>query len=328
MNPKRIVLLTFAIGLLLFLAYLVRNALLVIYVSTVFAVVLYPAVEWICAHSIAGRHPSRGVAILLVVLLVLVILTLLIVFAFPPVLRDLQELATQLPEKLKELAERIKTVPFFGNLDFGAMDRYMGSLAGGIALAIRALSQALLSVITAAILSAYLVLDAKNVLKWTLSLYPEPGRERLRATLLRAGRTMRRWMVGQALLMLILGSASIVTFGLLGIRYFYLLGIFAGVANIIPLLGPLLTVIVASLIAAMDSSLKVLGVLIFYFIYQQVENAYLAPKIMESQVGLPATAVLVALLIGAELAGIAGALVAVPSAVLIATLLDEYVVKR
>ena len=125
--------------------------------------------------------------------------------------------------------------------------------------------------------------------------------------------------------MLILGFASAIAFGLIGIRYFYLLAVFAGVANIIPLLGPVLSFVLATLIALTDSLWKVLGVLIFYVAYQQVENAFLTPRIMKSQVNLSPSAVLVALLIGGELAGVMGALVAIPSAILFTEIINEYV---
>jgi predicted PurR-regulated permease PerM len=126
------------------------------------------------------------------------------------------------------------------------------------------------------------------------------------------------------MLMLILGALSFLAFWALGVRYFYALALLAGVSNIIPILGPLLTVILAGLVAATDSGLKVLGVLIFYLIYQQAEEAYLTPRIMESTVDLPAVAVVVALAVGGGLAGILGALVAVPSAALIGTVINEY----
>jgi predicted PurR-regulated permease PerM len=71
-----------------------------------------------------------------------------------------------------------------------------------------------------------------------------------------------------------------------------------------------------------------LGVLIFYLVYQQVENSYLTPRIMKSSVGLPAVAVIVALAIGGELAGILGAIVAVPTAALVSTVVNEYIVDR
>jgi len=138
---------------------------------------------------------------------------------------------------------------------------------------------------------------------------------------------MRGWLTGQLLLMLILGSASLIVFGLMGIPYFYLIGVFAGVANIIPLLGPIATVVLAAAIAATQSLWKVIGVLIFYAVYQQVENAFLTPRIMKAQVELSSAVVIVALLIGGELAGVAGALVAVPSAVLVVELASEYLVR-
>ena len=72
----------------------------------------------------------------------------------------------------------------------------------------------------------------------------------------------------------------------------------------------------------------VLGVFIFYFIYQQVENAYLTPRIMKEAVDLPGIAVIVALTIGGEMAGLLGAIVAVPTAALVATILNEYVVRQ
>jgi predicted PurR-regulated permease PerM len=139
---------------------------------------------------------------------------------------------------------------------------------------------------------------------------------------------MRGWLTGQAMLMAILGISSGLTFGFMGLPYFYLLAVFAAAANLVPLLGPLATVVVASAVAATQSGWDVLGVLVFYLIYQQVENAFLTPRIMKSQVELSPVIVIVALLVGGELAGIAGALVAVPSAVLISELADEYIPKR
>ena len=94
------------------------------------------------------------------------------------------------------------------------------------------------------------------------------------------------------------------------------------------MLGPLATVVLAAVIAATESGWQVLGVLIFYPVYQQVENAFLTPKIMKSQVELSSAVVVIALLIGGELAGIGGALVAVPSAVLVVELASEYLVQR
>jgi predicted PurR-regulated permease PerM len=112
------------------------------------------------------------------------------------------------------------------------------------------------------------------------------------------------------------------------LRFFYLLALFAGVANFIPFVGPLATVVLAASMAAIDSPWKVLGVIIFYAIYQQIESVFLTPRIMQNEVKLSPVAVIIALLLGGELAGIAGAIVAVPSAALCSVLINEYFATR
>src|SRR6185437_992161 len=160
-----------------------------------------------------------------------------------------------------------------------------------------------------------------------LSLFPYPQRARLDVTLQKAETKISEWLFGQGWLMLILGVSSTIVFGLLHVRYFLLLGVLMGLFNIIPIAGGVITIIFAAAIAALDSWTKMAGVLIFYAIYINVENAYLTPRIMRSSVNLMGLTVLIALLCGTALAGVVGALVAVPTAALISVLLDEYAVQ-
>jgi predicted PurR-regulated permease PerM len=326
MRAERIVFLGFATALFLCVAYLARQALLVLYVSAVFAVVLSPAVDRVHALSVWGWHPSRGAAVVIISFGGAIGVVLLGVFALPPVIEELQQFVTQLPDLLERLRTTFRSTPVLGSLDTGTIGSYVTSHFGRIASAFAGLASTVVSAATAVILTAYLILDGKRALRWFMSLFPVESSDRLHMALHRAGDRMRKWLWGQAILMLILGSASAIALGIMGLRFFYLLALFAGLANIIPLLGPIATVIVAALVAAIDSQWKVLGVLIFYFVYQQVENAFLTPRIMQSQVQLPPSAVIVALLIGGELAGLIGALVAVPTAVLCSVLIDEYLV--
>jgi predicted PurR-regulated permease PerM len=93
-------------------------------------------------------------------------------------------------------------------------------------------------------------------------------------------------------------------------------------------LGAAICVALALLVAAIDSWGRVLGVAIFYVVYLNLENSLLTPRIMKNSVGLPGLAILVALLLGSALGGVPGALVSVPTAVLVAVLLDEYLVNK
>lgn len=327
-KSKKTVLFTFAIAILLFFAYHVRTSLLIIYISCIFAIVLSPAVHWVSSLKIIRWHPGRGAAILLIVTSVFAAFTILFLFGLPPVINDIQQLLTRLPEEAKKFTEKISHIPFLNRIDEGRIQEYSASLIGSLPAFIGSVADVITSIVGIAVLTAYLILEGEAVFSWSLALLPQDKRERMTPILISAAERMRKWLVGQALLMLILGVASIIVFGALGVRYFYMLGVFAGLANFIPFLGPILTVILAGLVAVFDSWGKLIGVLIFFFIYQQVENAFLTPRIMKLQVHLSGSAVLIALLIGAELAGVPGAMMAVPTAVLTSVLISSLVIEK
>jgi predicted PurR-regulated permease PerM len=128
--------------------------------------------------------------------------------------------------------------------------------------------------------------------------------------------------------MLILGLSSTIVFLSLDLRYAYALGVLCGLLNIVPVLGAAVSLVLALLVAAIDSWGRVLGVAIFFVLYLQVENSWLVPRIMKNRVNLPALGIFVALLLGSALEGIPGAMVAIPTAVLVSVLLEEYLVHK
>ncbi|HEY3770370.1 MAG TPA: AI-2E family transporter, partial [Candidatus Angelobacter sp.] len=103
---------------------------------------------------------------------------------------------------------------------------------------------------------------------------------------------------------------------------------FAGIANILPIAGPISAVLLASAVALLDSPEKFVGVIIFFAIYFQIESVFLSPRIMRHTLNLSPLTVIIALSMGGALAGVVGALVSVPTAALVMVLVDEYLVKR
>jgi predicted PurR-regulated permease PerM len=178
------------------------------------------------------------------------------------------------------------------------------------------------------ILTVYFTLEGDIAYRWAMSFFPIAYRPRLDSALRRAEVRMGKWLLGQGALMLILGVCSTVTYVVLGVRYAYALGFLTGLLNIIPVVGAAICIVLALLVAAIDSWGRVLGVAIFYLIYINVENSILTPRIMKSSVDLPGLAILVGLLFGSALAGVVGALVSVPTAVLVAVLIDEYLLYK
>jgi predicted PurR-regulated permease PerM len=183
-------------------------------------------------------------------------------------------------------------------------------------------------ILTTIFLCIYFMLEGESAYTFFLSLFPTSQRNRLNITLKKAELKISKWLLGQGTLMLILGVTSTIVFGLLKVRYFVLLGFLMGLFNIIPIAGGVITIVIAAGVAALDSWTKMAAVLLFYIVYVNLENAVLTPRIMRSSVNLMGLTVLVSLLLGTALAGIVGALVAVPTAALISVLVEEYAVHK
>jgi len=319
-----------AVLLAIFLGWRLRSVLELIYVSALFAVVLMPVVQWIQQLRIRKWSPSRGVAIILLMVTAISVLTGFFVFALPPVIRDLRDFVGEIPARSHLIMGRLQGSPLARHLDLPDLTEKLQNGAGDSAsyllTSLPDWASRFFDIITTIILTIYFMLEGEFAYHWFLSLFAAPTRRRLNKTLLQAKKRMSRWLLGQGMLMLCLGACSIAVFSILHVRYAILLGVIMGLLNIIPIAGAVVGVLLAGIVAALDSWAKMGGVFAFYFIYFQVENAYLTPRIMRHSVNLAGLAVIIALLCGSTLAGVVGAMVAVPTAALVAVLMDEYMV--
>ncbi len=322
---------TIGIILALALAWKLREVLELVYVSALFAVVLMPVVRRIEGLRIGGYKPSRTVAILALMVSVLSALFLIFFFGLPPVIHDIESFAGDLPQRLPVLVAKVKQLPLANKIGVDNIARrgevFAASFAGYLVDSAPKWLGHILDLVTALILIVYFMLEGEASFYYFLATVPAGSRERVARTLETAEVRMSKWLFGQGALMLILGVSSTIVFGFLHVRYFFLLGTMMGLFNIIPIIGAVITVLLSAGAAALDSWTKMAGVFIFYAIYAQLENGYLTPKIMRSSVNLMGLSVLIALLAGSAIAGVVGALVSVPTAALIAVLVEEYLVQ-
>ncbi len=313
-----------------YVAWLVRGVLVLVYVSGLFAVVLLPVVDATSRIRIGRWRLKKGPAILLLLAIMAGAVTAFGFLAIPPVLHDLTQLSGQAPTSVPELLAKARKIPLADRLNSGALSSELVGFANHattyVLFSIKDWAGKLVDIVTGLVLTVYFILEGDRTYCWFLSLVPPERRPRLNGALERAGVRMRKWLLGQASLMLILGVASTITYLALHVRYAYALGVLTGLLNIIPVVGAAIAIVLALLVAAIDSWGRVLGVAIFYAIYLQVENSYLTPRIMEARVDLSGLVTLISLLLGFALAGVQGALVAIPTAVLVSVLLDEYLV--
>ncbi len=331
-NLRSSIVFAFAIALALYVAWLVRDVLVLLYVSGLLAVVLRPVVVSVALIRVGRWQPFRGWAVLVMLLALAGALTAFGFLALPPVIRDLQEFGREAPSRSPALIERLRHIPILDRMDTDDLNdkiqQFASQAATYLLLSAKSLASRLLGFITGFILTIYFILEGEGAYRWFLSFFLPESRDRLDRTLQRAKLRMGRWLVGQGSLMLILGVSSTVVYLSLHVRYAYALGALTGLLNFVPVLGAAISIALALLVAAVDSWGRVLGVAIFYAVYEQLENSFLVPHIMRQRVGLPGLSILVALLLGFGLAGIMGALVAVPTAVLVAELAEEYLVHK
>jgi predicted PurR-regulated permease PerM len=329
---RRDIVFAFALALACYLAWLIRDVLVLLYVSALFAVVLTPTVRFTSQLRIRRWQPFRGSAVFILLLAAAAALTAFGFLALPPVLSDLQGFSQEMPARLPGLLEKLKNIPLAQQLDTAditsRLQDFVSRAATYLLFSISDWAGKLFDLLMGFILTIYFILEGDHAYRWFLSFFPLDRRERLDKALQRAEIRMGKWLIGQGSLMLIMGLTSTIVYLSLHIRYAYALGVLTGLLNIIPVLGAALCIGLALIVAAIDSWGRVLGVAVFYLIYIQIENSFLTPRIMKNSVGLPGLAILVALVIGSSLEGVLGAMVSVPTAVLVTVLLDEYLVRK
>lgn len=317
--------------IVLWSAYLVRDALLIIYVSGLLAIGFSPIVRIIERQRllpVGSRRFPRWLAILILYLAILGTVALVMFLVFPPLVRQAQSLWEQSPgmfEKaqqffinkgwLKEhltLREAVARAPGTGGDAVGKVAGAIANVAGGI-----------LGVVTILILTFYILIDAGRMRESSLHVFPRKHRARVDAVMREMTLKVSAWLGGQLLLAGTIGVTSAAGLWALGIPFFYVLALLSAVGEMIPIVGPILSAVPALAVASTVSTQKVVFVLIFFFAQQQLENHILVPKIMSRQVGVSPVTVIIALLVGGSLLGIVGAILAVPTAAMLQVIATE-----
>lgn len=314
--------------LAIYIGWLLRDVLLLVYVSALFAVVIGPEIEVIQKVHIGRWRPGRGLAVVFLLAMFVILVGLILLVVVPPIHSESHALIADWPHYAAQISSRLDRVSPGLRIDPEHIQQHATELVGGALGLARTVAVGVFAIFTWIILTLYFILDGRRVFDWAISLVPPLRRNRLSDTLLRADQRMRHWLIGQLALMISLGTLSTITFGLLHVKYFFALGVIAGVLNVVPIIGPITSFVLAGTVALTDSWAKFVGVGLFYLLYQQFESGFLQPRIMKHTVNLPPLAVIIALIAGGELAGVLGALIAVPTAALAAVLIDEYLVQR
>lgn len=169
-----------------------------------------------------------------------------------------------------------------------------------------------MSFISMLIVTFYWTVEKVSVKRWFLSQFPFAVRPRAHAIWDEVEYRIGGWARGQLMLMIAIGVISGAVYYAIDLRFWLALGVVAGITEIIPYIGPILGGAVATVVALTESPEKAILVVVLVFAIQQLEGAFLVPRIMKHAVGMTPLTVILAVLIGNQLGGPAGAIIAIP----------------
>ena len=307
----------------------VRDALLLIYISALVAIGLSPLVNELERKRLMRQRVPRWAAILVIYVCIIAALVAVAAMVIPAVVMQARDLAREFPRLLHQGQQWL--------IDHGVMTREISaqeavqtaSVSGAqdylqfVANAVLGVIGGVFGLITVLVLAFYLLVDSSSLILVFLRLFPREKRTQVNDACRRVTSKISAWLGGQLLLAGIIGSTAALGLFLMGVPFFWVLALVAGIGEMIPIVGPILSAVPAIAVALSVSPPLALGVLLFFVAQQQLENHLLVPKIMQRQVGISPVFVIIALLIGGSLLGVMGAILAVPTAAILQVLLQE-----
>jgi predicted PurR-regulated permease PerM len=307
----------------------VERVLVWMVIALFFAVALYPVVDWV------ERHVSwcpRWLATLTVFLTVLVTVgALLAVFAVPLAEQGTQ-VASRLPSIIADarsgrgpvgaVLQRTHVLEFVQN-NQDRIRQFATGLGTPALNLLRGIATGIVATITIFVLSYLIVLEGPKVVGGALPLFPPRRAERIRRVGRDCARTVTGYISGNLLISVICGTLTFTVLKIFGVQFAELIATFVAVTDLLPLVGATLGAVVAAGAGFVHSVPAGIAVIVFFVVYQQLEDHLLQPIVFSRTVKLNPLAVLVAILVASELAGILGALLAIPVAGIIQVLLRD-----
>ncbi len=296
------------IGLaLLALGWRLLHPLALIVLGIAVASALSPLVNWL------DRWLPRAIAIVLLYASLFLVLGLISWVLLPPLFDQILAINFDAPLLLRQAQRRLAGWEWVFTSELaGTITTQLGRISLALLSLPLDLFSSLFEILLLLFISVYWLLEAPTLQRFVLSLLPEQEHERAEALLQEMGQAMGGYIRGVALVAISVALLMAIGLTLIGIEYALLFGLLAGLLEVIPLLGPFLAALPIVALALLDSPLKALAVVLFVIAVQQVENHILLPNIMRTQTAISPLLVILALLIGGTLAGLLGAMAAIP----------------
>ena len=316
----------------LFFLFQLRHIIFIIFISVIVALIANPAVD-----RMQKRNIPRVVGASAFCLTALLVIGLLVYIVAPPLAKEVSQLTSQFPTYLEQVDFNDSIIQDqslgymssepFQNILIEA-GKFLKDATSNFVSVMLGLLGGILSAVLILVISFYFIVEEKGIEKFVENVIPYNLRPRALKIIKKTESQLGKWFVGQLVLGLIVGLLSFIGLSILGVPYALVLGIIAGTMELIPYIGPTLASIPAILIAFTVSPLLAILTLILYFLIQQFENYLIVPKVMERSVGLHPVIIIIAMLVGGQLAGILGVILAIPVTTIISIIFKDVYGKR
>jgi predicted PurR-regulated permease PerM len=324
--PLSTILKVFAAFVLVYVVYLVRDVIALLFITIIFVAAITPVIDYL------KKFVNRTLAVSVVFIIILALLAGILYAIIPPLVEQSKQLAENIPGWIARATPYYQAARDYLPSLQNSLDKVSSSLAtasGNIFSATASIFGGVVSLITVIVLSFYFLLDEKAFKTSIFALLPPEKRDDVSDIVKKLTLKVGDWLRGQLILGLVVGTLDLIGLLIIGIPYALTLGLISAIFELVPVIGPIMSGAIAAAVALTISPVKALFVIILYVIIQQLENHILVPQIMRKAVGLSPVIIIIAVVTGAKLLGIAGALIAIPIAASISVIaLDWNTVKR
>lgn len=303
----------------------------------VIAIVLSSAFDPMVDYLTKIKFP-RALSISIIYLVFISLITVVVVMLAGPISDQIVEMSRSFPQIYEKVnstlnnIHRLEGVPVATSSSSGTsltqLAQSLSQIGSGIFNVVTSVFGGILSFFMILVITFYLTIEENGFKKFITNLFPVNKKQEVSYLVEKIQNRLGLWFRGQMILSLIIFTAVYIGLVFLKVKYALLLAVLAGLLEIVPILGPWISALVAVFFAWSDGFNKALYTAILYFAIQQLENHIIVPKIMGKSTGLNPIVVILAILTGGRLAGIIGALLAVPVATAISVYFEYSIANR
>jgi len=303
----RTVLFSFFLILGGYVVYRLGPIFAVLIISSLIVISVEPLVKYFMKLTLFNKPVSRGIAVITTYVLLLILLGALLTTVVPPVVNQGQKL-------LKNFSSLASELHLGDNIEVNLPDLLpqASNISGGVLSVTVVILSNLTLLFSIFIISLYMSMDWVNLKQRISGLFPDRYKEMTLDIINDIEENVGHWIKGQLLLMFIIGFFSFLSLVILDVEYALALGIIAGLLEFIPMIGPIISAVLASIVGFSDSSLQGFGVIVLFTIIQQLEGNVIVPQVMKKAVGMHPLISLICLMIGGKLFGVIGVILAIP----------------